>query len=286
MRKSRFKRFKSQDGTFLFVFKVTLIWYLIIFIAGYLTSDTAAHFNDYMETSNSITVGIWEEEVDDQDETNKSSLSFISKGNQNIKACEPTKVTRELKNNGPGDMKKGSSFEMYYISNGNPEKHGEKLQLSEAESKIEPLKNSESTTLSFNAEKPGVYVFTTKEQAGEDSKAIWSKWIIINCPSDKKQNDENNDSINNEEVKTKQKSEETNENNESNNGDTDSIIEKPESTEVKEGIEENKIEKEVEGVKGEVETEQSVVEEDKKAIEEETTEKEEETKNDQEGEEK
>ena len=283
MRKSHLKRFKLKDGIFLFVFKVTLIWYLLIFLAGYLTSDTAAHFNDYMETSSSLTVGIWEEEVDDQDETNKSSLSFISKGNQNIKACEPTKITTELKNNGPGEIKKGSSFEVYYISNGNPEKHGEKLQLSEAESKIEPLKNGESTTLSFNAEKPGVYVFTTNEQAGEDSKAIWSKWIIINCPSENNQPDENNDSVINEEVKPDQQIDEANENNKAKDEKTDTITEKPESAEVKEDTEESKIEKDAEVIE---DAETSVTEEDTKVNEEDTKEMEEEKINDQEGEEK
>ncbi|WP_176330278.1 amyloid fiber anchoring/assembly protein TapA [Oceanobacillus rekensis] len=283
MRKSHLKRFKSKDGIFLIVFKVTLIWYLLIFAAGYLTSDTAAHFNDYKETSSSITVGIWEEELDDRDETDKSSLSFITKGNQNIKACQPTIITTELKNKGPEDMKKESSFDVYYISNGNPEKHGEKLQLSENEGKIDPLKNGGSTTLSFNADKAGVYVFKAKEQAVEDSKLIWSKWIDINCPSENNQPDANNDSVINEEVKPDQQNDEANENNKAKDEKTDTITEKPESTEAKEDTEESKIEKDAEVVE---DAGPSVTEEDNKVIEEETTEKEEETKNNQEGEEK
>ena len=178
MRSSRFNKFKQKNRFFFLLLKTSLIWYILIFLICYLTSDTVAYFTTYQGTSGEMTVGKWEAPDDE------STLRFVTKGNQNIKACEPVIISTELKNDGPGDMKENGFFDVYYIQNGNPEKHGEKLTLREDEGIIKPTKNGETITLTYEANKPGVYVFSTRENIGDsDSKVIWSKWTIVNCPS-------------------------------------------------------------------------------------------------------
>ncbi|MFC4023872.1 amyloid fiber anchoring/assembly protein TapA [Oceanobacillus longus] len=194
MRSSRFNKFKQKNRSFLLFLKTSVIWYILIFLIGYLTSDTAAQFTAYQESSGEVTVGKWESPDEE------SILRFITKGNKNIQACESVIIATELKNDGPGDLKENGSFELYYIENGNPEKHGEKLALSEDEGIIKPIKKGETAPLTYEASKPGVYVFSTKENPGDsDSKTIWSKWTIVNCPSsnniDEKQNNKNTNSV-------------------------------------------------------------------------------------------
>lgn len=180
MRRSRLSKFKQKNRLLLLLLKASFIWYVLIFSVNYLTSDTAAYFTNANGASGDVTIGTWEEpEID-------SFLRFTSKGNDNIKACKDVKIYTKLKNDGPADMKESSSYEVYFIENGNPEKHGKKLDLSKGEGVIPQLDIEESTKLTFKASSPGVYVFTTKEIAGDSSsKTIWSKWIKVNCPSSK-----------------------------------------------------------------------------------------------------
>lgn len=283
LRMSRLNKFKQKNRLLFLLLKVSLIWYVLLFSINYLASDTAAYFTNYKETSGDVTVGTWEDPHID------SLLRFTSKGNENIKACEGVVISTELKNDGPGDMEESSSYDMYYIENGNPEKHGKKLKLGKDEGVISPLDKGQSTKLTFQASSPGVYVFTTKEIVGDSSsKTIWSKWIKVNCPSSKTVDEEQEDQEESTEVtEEKESKSQTNETKDSGNEkvESDSTVEEIESTEEKkedknkeEKVIEEEAETEVDEVKEEtkdsVKSKEQSLEETKNHIEESTNEQE------------
>lgn len=179
MRCTRFNKFKSKNLTFMIVLKIAVVWYLVIFSASYLTSNTAANFTANKEAGGMMTLGTWKVQDD-------SVLVFTGKGNQNIKACDqPIVMKVNLKNTG-GDMKSDSTYEIYYIENGNPEKHGTKVELAKGEGTIKALKSGETTELTHKTSKLGTYVFLAKQQNDNpDMKDAWSKWIKFHCPDNK-----------------------------------------------------------------------------------------------------
>ncbi|WP_147379917.1 amyloid fiber anchoring/assembly protein TapA [Oceanobacillus profundus] len=259
---SRLNKFKQKNQLLFLLLKVSLIWYVLLFSINYVTSDTAAHFTNSKETSGDVTIGTWE----DPD----SYLRFTSKGNDNIKACKAVKISTDIKNTGPGDMKESSSYHVYYIENGNPEKHGKKLKLGKGEGVIPPLDKGKSTKLNFQASSPGVYVFTTKEIAGDSSsKTIWSKWIKINCPSsktaDKEENPLDKSTENTEEKESKPQTNETKDNGVK-QVESESTVEETESTEEKkEDKSKEDKDKEEKVIEEEVETEVEEVKEEANA---------------------
>lgn len=171
---------------FIFVLKLALIWYLCIFSAGYLTSQTGAVFTDQKQINGVITAGTWEsnepENPDDEEKQDNSKLTFLSKGNQNIKVCEPVSIEVEIKNEGKGDMKRDSSYEVYYIEQGNPKQNGEKVKLAEDEGVIPALKQEDSTKLTYQASKEGMYVFFANQSDDQHKENTWSEKIIVHCP--------------------------------------------------------------------------------------------------------
>jgi TasA anchoring/assembly protein len=177
MRSKRLRRFRRQFPVAFFLVKLVLIWYLVVFSVSYLTSGTAAHFYDTGEAESKVHAGYWADGWDG------SSLSFIENGNTNVKACEPVEIAKEIQNMGDGDMMAGSAYDVYYIENGNPEKHGEKLDLPEGEGKIPVLESNESIELKHFAQQPGVYALLAHQPDGHPGEeSIWSKWVIVNCP--------------------------------------------------------------------------------------------------------
>src|SRR5699024_6032316 len=109
-----------------------------------------------------------------------------SKGNQNIKKCEPVNIDVEIKNAGKSDMKQDSSYEVYYIENGNPKKHGEIVKLAEDEGVIPVLKQGETTKLTYQASKEGRYIFLANQSDSQHKESIWRKEIKGHCKSKKK----------------------------------------------------------------------------------------------------
>jgi TasA anchoring/assembly protein len=218
MRSKRLRKFRRQFPAAFFMVKLLLIWYLVIFSVSYLTSGTAAHFYDTEDPVSKIDAGFWADGWDG------SSLAFIEKGNTNIKACDPVEITAQVQNMGDGDMDEGSTYDVYYIENGNPEKHGEKLSLPEGEGDLAALKSGESTKLKLLAQEPGIYAFLLHQPEGyPGEETVWSKWVNVNCPSGKaEQNEEtkrNNDAEpgtekeGNPDTNTNESANETNENN-------------------------------------------------------------------------
>jgi TasA anchoring/assembly protein len=160
--------------------KAALVWYLIIFTASYLTTDTAAVFTAKHKTENTITIGDWVVPDD-------SVLAFINNGNQNIKTCDQSVDLKVMLKNTGGDMQKASTYEVYYAVNGNPEKQGTKIKLSKGKGNIQALESGKTAELVHTTNKPGTYVFAARQTNNElKDDVIWSKWIKVHCPSDGK----------------------------------------------------------------------------------------------------
>src|SRR5690625_846608 len=205
MRSKRLRRFRRQFPVVFFLVKLILIWYLVVFSISYLTSGTAAHFYDMEEADSKVLAGYWADGWDG------SSLSFIQKGNDNIKSCEPVEIAMEIKNAGDEDMINGSYFDIYYIENGNPEKHGQKL----GEENIPALYSNESTEITYLAQKPGVYAFLAHQPEGHpEGQTVWSKWAIVNCPSGQAEQDEEEEIKDSAETKTDEEQNQETESNE------------------------------------------------------------------------
>lgn len=178
MRSKRVKKFRSRNRPLEIVIKVALICYVVIFSVSYLTSGTSAYFSSHQQVNPVITAGDWETEQpeDSDEEWDESSLVFTTKGNQNIKQC-PAEIEIKLKNAGQGDMQDDSTYEIYYVQNGNPEQHGEKIELEENEEEriIEPLKSGEKTKLTYETNVSGVYVFVAyQHEKHPDEERTWS----------------------------------------------------------------------------------------------------------------
>ncbi|AIF45492.1 amyloid fiber anchoring/assembly protein TapA [Virgibacillus sp. SK37] len=188
MRYSRLKKFKTKNKTFLLTVKIALAWYLILLSASYLTGGTSAHFTDTINTENLLSVGTWEiEETDEPEEAiDESRLKFTDKKTQRIKACGDKLLKVNLKNSGKSDMEHDSRYEVYYGKKGNPKNQGEKLKLAENEGKIKALKKEESITLTYEADKPGVYVFVAYQtNAHMEKDTVESVKIIVTCKTEK-----------------------------------------------------------------------------------------------------
>ncbi|MBM7600519.1 TasA anchoring/assembly protein [Virgibacillus halotolerans] len=173
-------KFKLKNKGLIILLKVVLVWYVVLFSTSYLTSTTAANFTTTNQTENVIRIGDWEE-------PDGSLLKFVKKGNQNIKACDQSvemKVT--LKNTGT-DMKSDSTYEVYHVENGNPEKQGTKVKLDEDKGNIQAVQSGNTIELVYKTDKPGTYVFLAN-QSNDDLKEqkTWSEWIKVHCPSDSK----------------------------------------------------------------------------------------------------
>lgn len=177
---------------FFIVFKIALVFYLMIFSIKYVTSSTSAHFTSSKQTNVTLTAGTW---------ADNSKLEFIDKGNKNLKAC-PAKMEVNLQNIG-GDMKKPSKFKLYYIDKdndggkdkgGNPTIQGTEIHIPDGQNEIPALKSGETITLSFETNKDsggGFYTFyaiQTNTSVYDD----WSVKVIVKCQHNQSVN-ENSD---------------------------------------------------------------------------------------------
>jgi len=183
----------------LFIFiKVIAVWYIVIFTGSYLSSNTGAYFNSQSEVTGTFQAGTWEKENPDKGPWDKSSLNFNG-SDQTINSCSTTNISAEIKNSG-NDMKGPSSFEVYYAESGNP-KNGGKV----GEGTIPAISSDASTSLSYDAEKPGNYKFKAYQRSGHPGKGeLWSQTISITCDkqsdasstNDGKNTDKNQDNPN------------------------------------------------------------------------------------------
>ncbi|MBP1971188.1 TasA anchoring/assembly protein [Virgibacillus natechei] len=202
MRRTRLRKHRSNFQLFLLIGKVIMIWYLMVFSVTYLTTNTSAYFTNANNTNGIIYAGFWEP-------VDESSLAFIKNGNENIKTCEPTTLKAEIKNTADGDMQSDSTYDVYYIENGNPEKHGDKMDLGKGEGSIEALKSGETTELTFKASEPGRYAFVAYQHDEHVEEEAWSKSIKINCPPGHQTNTDEN--IEDKEETTKNNEKQTSE---------------------------------------------------------------------------
>lgn len=189
LRSKRVRKFRAKNRPLEIMIKLVLICYIAIFSVSYLTAGTSAYFSSSEELNPVIAAGDW-----GNDQWDESSLVFTTKGNQNIKTC-PAEIELNLKNVGEGDMQDDSTYEIYYVKNGNPEKHGEKIELGENEEEriIEVLKSGEETKLTYETNVSGIYVFVVYQQENHpDEERTWSKWIKVDCPKEKSSTSQEN----------------------------------------------------------------------------------------------
>lgn len=188
VRNTRLKKYRVQNRLLIMIGKIVLIFYLFIVSISYLASDTVAYFNGPKRVSNiMLTAGTWEED----EEKDESSLAFLRKTeNEAVLMC-PTTVEVELTNQGEGPMITEGSYDIYYTETGDPQQDGEKLALPKDEGVIEILEHGETTTLAYEAELPGIYVFVAYqhyETVEEDG--VWSEGIQIVCADETEQETE------------------------------------------------------------------------------------------------
>lgn len=182
MRSKRINKYRVKYRPLIVGVKLVLISYLMIFSISYLTSGTSAFFSSYQTLGHEITAGEWNQDHKDSDQWDQSSLTFQGKGNQNIKSC-PTVIEVEIMNDGE-DMQHDTKYEIFYIKNGNPQKHGEKIDLHEEEGIISALKSGEIIKLSYETDVSGVYVFAAYQQDGHpNEEQTWSEKIKVDCKS-------------------------------------------------------------------------------------------------------
>ncbi|MDY0393892.1 amyloid fiber anchoring/assembly protein TapA [Virgibacillus halophilus] len=174
LRKKRIRTFREKNRVMLLLLKCIVVCYVAVFGVSYITSDTSAYYSKQTKVSQKITAGTWEE-------ADESLLKFIDKGNQNIKAC-PAKMKVTLKNTGKGPMLQTSVYEIYYVENGNPKKHGQKVLLNKGEDVVKVLDKGEKVELTYQTDKPGRYIFKAYQAGDHDEKkAVWSKEIKVTC---------------------------------------------------------------------------------------------------------
>lgn len=171
MRKDQFQRPKGYN-TLMLLIKTVAILYLLILTGSYLTSDTKAYFSDQVTDKQVIQAGEW---------WDQSELEFTGEPTQNVKACPPTDIAVQVRNNGV-TMAGTTTYEVYYSENGNPKNNGEKI----ADGTIDPIATGETSKLSFHAEKTGTYMFKAIQRPGydgdDDTKhAIWSEKVTVEC---------------------------------------------------------------------------------------------------------
>lgn len=58
----RMKQIKSHHLSFSSLFKTVMLISLLLFSAGYVTTNTVASFTDHEETNGSVSIGKWERE--------------------------------------------------------------------------------------------------------------------------------------------------------------------------------------------------------------------------------
>lgn len=71
----RIPKFKSQNLSYFILFKISIIGYLLIALAGYVTSNTTAYYSDHQRIDGSITIGTWESEEEGQQEQQEQQQS-------------------------------------------------------------------------------------------------------------------------------------------------------------------------------------------------------------------
>lgn len=174
---------------------MALVGYLLIFTASYITSNTTAHYSSQQTLSQPIATGEWgqmeneiEEELEEIEITEKteeieeSTLAFVNDEYQVIKICEPSIIKVEIENSGEKDMQEQGSYEVYYIETGDPKENGEKLELAVGEGIIGILGSGEKSELTYEVDKPGVYIFLLyQHDDNRDEDGVWSKEILIDC---------------------------------------------------------------------------------------------------------
>lgn len=186
IRYPRLAKFRRKNRKKTFLAQVVIFSYVLFMSMGFLTSYTGAYFNDSHVVSNKIQAGIWD----------YSMLDFPKKGNDNLNefSCQETafEISTVIKNIGMTKMFAVSTYEIYYLENGDPSSEkGSKI----AEGEIPKLLAGQEMELKHFVPYEGFYMFKALEKPGqEDEKIIWSEKIKVNCKNGQSAN------ANNEEI--------------------------------------------------------------------------------------
>lgn len=201
IRYKRARKYASSSKSIMLVSKMVAVFYLFIFLIGYLITDTRAYFNDNTTVNGMIQAGNWQNDWD------RSSLKFTSSKDQLFESCTTKEISTMIVNSG-NDMNGPSQYEVYYIEKGNP-KDGVKV----GEGIIDPILASKSVVLKFSANKSGNYKFRAFQRPNHAFKPerqdLWSETITITCNNNKTSIDSEQNQKNSTEVQS-QPSQDTN----------------------------------------------------------------------------
>lgn len=170
IRYSRIKRLGRKNRRLRIAAQVVATWYIAFFAVGYLSSNTGAYFSDQVEVTGTIQAGIWDD----------WTLDFTNKGNQNENefSCpkDPFVISTIIKNIGTTAMANISTYELYYIENGNPQQNGTKVSQGE----IPVLAANQEFQVTNQVASEGFYMFKAYSKSDQQT-AIWSEKIKVNC---------------------------------------------------------------------------------------------------------
>lgn len=190
MRKTRVKKYKKNNKLML-IAQIVAIGYGLTVSIAYITTNTSASFTSSKQDSTAIQAGTW---------WDGSDLAFIKNNTVNDKACAPTDISVQIKNNG-FTMIDSTTYEVYFHDNGNPKQQGKQI----ATGDIGPIGSDKTVSIMFTAEQNGSYMFKAyqrPEYAGNGSGEIWSEKVMVKCieeevtkevVEDKNKNNQEND---------------------------------------------------------------------------------------------
>ncbi|HLR16051.1 MAG TPA: amyloid fiber anchoring/assembly protein TapA [Bacillota bacterium] len=198
MRSTRLRKFRQKHQWLIISLKTVLIFYIVLYSASYLTTDTVAYFGEKNVSNIMIAAGTWENEEDEdeekdeeereegekdsvqeEEEEDRSSLAFITPGDTTQSKCH---MEVQVTNDGEGPMLSEGFYEVYYSEQKNPKIEGESVALGENEGIIPVLTKGEEISISFEPNKNGMYQFVLYGNDDiPEEEWIWSDVIEIEC---------------------------------------------------------------------------------------------------------
>jgi YqxM protein len=180
IRNKRLRKFRNKHWTYLFIVKVTTVFYVMTFSMMFLIGTTTAFFND-KETVKLPLKAVWEIEnpPEENGDWDKSSLEFIGVSSD-VNQISATLI------NGGDDMAGTVEYEVWWNSD---DKNPMKGELVYDNGIVPALKHKGEHTLTFIPTKPGNYKFKAYQRPGHGNKTtggngnqeqvLWSGTITV-----------------------------------------------------------------------------------------------------------
>ncbi|MBM6619060.1 amyloid fiber anchoring/assembly protein TapA [Bacillus suaedaesalsae] len=161
IRYTRMRRFRRKGKKLLILFRVLAIWYVSILTLSYATSDTGAYFNDIERIKNHLHVSWDPGAPPDNDEWDKSSLSFDSSVVE-VNGCE---VMTTIFNSGETMSFSTWKYYLYKVDNNG-------IQIGEpvATGNVPNISEKSWGVIKENVTENGLYKFFVRRPLGHEAK--------------------------------------------------------------------------------------------------------------------